>query len=313
MHVKKTASCIIANPLRTVIKPRLGVFMTIGRPFNPTSNQVIYHYCAPGTFLSILKSKSIRFSDIFGLNDHQEFHWGYRKFLNLCENMREHLGDEFINIIRSLFQESSNNMKPFIASFSKDGDVLSQWRAYAKDGTGFSLGFDAKKLAKLPKVRILEVLYDEEAQDAEIKDFLIEVHDFWSKEGGFKDKDFLLHIVISFMNIIAYKNPAFAEEKEVRLIYPLTRRREGDFAKIHAFYGGNFGSPSNKHVFNTYETNGIIRACIDVSFFKANDNSVLKHVFLGPRNRNDIVFIEMIFEMYDLKVSFSDYSGASYR
>ena len=287
--------------------------MTIGRPFNPTSNQIIYHYCTPGTFLSILKSKKIRFSDIFGMNDHQEFHWGYRKFLNLCENMREHLGNEFIGEIRNLFIESSTTMKPFVASFSKNGDVLSQWRAYAKDGTGFSLGFDARKLKNLSKIRILEVLYDEEAQDAEIKEFLIGVHGLWLRENSFKDTDVFLYIMLSFINTIAYKNPAFAEEEEIRLIYPITYGREGNYVEMYDLGGSKFGSPSNKHIMDTYETNGTIRACIDVGFSKKNDKSVLKNVFLGPKNYNDITFIEMIIGMYDLEVSLVDHSGASYR
>ena len=34
----------------------------------------------------------------------------------------------------------------FVASFSEDGDSLSQWRAYSSGGVGFSIGFDAKSL-----------------------------------------------------------------------------------------------------------------------------------------------------------------------
>ncbi|WP_416152053.1 DUF2971 domain-containing protein [Pseudomonas sp. Bout1] len=32
--------------------------------------------------------------------------------------------------------------------FSKAGDVLSQWRAYADDGQGYAIGFDSKLLKK---------------------------------------------------------------------------------------------------------------------------------------------------------------------
>ena len=35
------------------------------------------------------------------------------------------------------------NTLPLIGCFSKNGDLLSQWRAYAEDGKGFSIGFDS--------------------------------------------------------------------------------------------------------------------------------------------------------------------------
>jgi hypothetical protein len=57
----------------------------------------------------------------------------------------------------------------FAVSFSEDGDLLSQWRAYCPPGGGFSLGFDPELL--LPNLRsqgfrLVKCLYDRRKQYA---------------------------------------------------------------------------------------------------------------------------------------------------
>lgn len=54
--------------------------------------------------------------------------------------------DSYIKInkfltINDLLKEKSKKIKRYIFCFSGDGDLLSQWRAYADDGKGISIGF----------------------------------------------------------------------------------------------------------------------------------------------------------------------------
>jgi hypothetical protein len=36
----------------------------------------IFHYCSPETFLNIIQYKTLRFSDIYAMNDFTEMRWG---------------------------------------------------------------------------------------------------------------------------------------------------------------------------------------------------------------------------------------------
>lgn len=56
------------------------------------------------------------------------------------------------------------NTLPLISCFSKNGDLLSQWRAYAEDGKGFSIGFDSNYIYHGLGVNINSVVYEEETQ-----------------------------------------------------------------------------------------------------------------------------------------------------
>jgi hypothetical protein len=54
-------------------------------------------------------------------------------------------GDTLLNRVHGLVRSKMFNI--YLSSFSPEGDMLSQWRANADDGTGFSIGFRAE----LPK------------------------------------------------------------------------------------------------------------------------------------------------------------------
>ena len=54
------------------------------------------------------------------------------------------------------------NLTPFVASFSENGDQLSQWRAYCPKGNGFSIGFrysDLSYLLKTTGFRLVKCIY----------------------------------------------------------------------------------------------------------------------------------------------------------
>ena len=106
-------------------------------------NKLVYHYCSIETFLSIIQNSVLRLTDIEKSNDYSERVYmetlilkQFQKKIN--NNLNGYLLDNFIvKYYQSLY--TSSNL--YASCFSEDGDLLSQWRAYADNGTGVSIGF----------------------------------------------------------------------------------------------------------------------------------------------------------------------------
>lgn len=107
----------------------------------------------------------------------------------------------------------------YISCFSKESDILSQWRAYADNGKGVSIGFDLEKLVKEDNLLISEIIYedkvvqDETENDVEvIADTILTVF----AENNITDKneqiEMSLHELIP--DLSKYKNPALSEKRK---------------------------------------------------------------------------------------------------
>jgi hypothetical protein len=127
------------------------------------------------------------------------------------------IGKTFIDNVNVMINVANESTIIMISSYSLDGDVLSQWRAYADDGHGFAIGF-SKQLMELP-AKPLRVLYDEEIQISELQGNLRHTYEY-ERSIGFKyDDKFKSHWYQIGVDLCAYKNPAFSEEKEIRLAH----------------------------------------------------------------------------------------------
>ncbi|MCC9296426.1 DUF2971 domain-containing protein [Clostridium sp. MT-14] len=115
-----------------------------------------YYYCSLSTFLNILKSKQIYLSDPLKMNDNLEIKWyldrlndeksnenEFESVFNMMK-MRSNIDFTFEELVKCL--NSKGQMSIYICCFSKESDILSQWRAYAEGGKGVSIGFDLEKL-----------------------------------------------------------------------------------------------------------------------------------------------------------------------
>jgi len=123
------------------------------------SSPIVYHYCSLEAFLAIIQSKCLRLSDINTMNDSHEMHWAYSKLAEAANSIAE-FDEIFLEEFDDVFSKLQLSSLPLIACLSKDGDVLSQWRAYADDGAGVALGLDTALLKKL-SVRFGQVVYAE--------------------------------------------------------------------------------------------------------------------------------------------------------
>lgn len=150
--------------------------MLVSRLLPVDDSSTIYHYCSTSTLIEIVRNRTIRFSDINMLNDEEEGRWGYGIFLEAANKLLKRegvpesvpmVGEDFIDRLDEVWFKSRLSLASFVACFSKDGDSLSQWRAYASDGAGFAIGFAASELRRMP-IQLLEVEYDHEQQVQEM-------------------------------------------------------------------------------------------------------------------------------------------------
>ena len=112
----------------------------------------------------------------------------------------------------------------FVACFSQASDQLSQWRAYARDRSGFSIGFVSEELKAAMKnqpVKLVPCIYTPEAQTAIVAEMC---EDIVSEFLACKKMDLLTNsaagtLIRRLMEVAPIlKDPSFSEEQEWRLV-----------------------------------------------------------------------------------------------
>lgn len=313
-------------------------------------SRCFYHYCSLDTFIAIISNKSLRLCDLSKTNDYMERKWilnilqdslikAFEKnkiSINLKEDywyrdgINNHL--EYILDMLKHYVESSS----YIACFSRNGDLLSQWRAYGDDGKGVSIGFNSKLISKAVsrknKVYFEDVLYELDEQVDEIE-FAIENSINYMKNMFEGDRfrvsnDFNKYFVEEFdafcevicddlAEISCYmKNPSFKEEDEVRIIYSPNMTTESfDDDLIEIF--------TQKRRFNNYVLNPLnyfarddqIIGYADLAFDKLIMKDIITEINIGPSSRvteEDIFFLLSKYGYDACNINFNN-SKSSYR
>ena len=114
--------------------------------------ETLYHYTSQDGLLGILEGKTLWASHILYLNDRKEFWHAFDTAKQLIEEkIKQSKDDKERQLLERLLRkcEKSESEAPFVASFSEDGDSLSQWRGYGGNGNGFSIGFSRLKLKEM--------------------------------------------------------------------------------------------------------------------------------------------------------------------
>lgn len=250
----------------------------------------IYHYCSANTFIAIINSKSIRLSDLNKTNDFQEKKWASKLISQVLKERFDDNGIIFDLEEDYWYNDSSPNhlqyyknemnsilfsVKPiFISCFSQKGDLLSQWREYGQDGTGISIGFDYKKIKSLhngKNILIEKICYKEVSQKKKlgllIDSAISYMRTMFSEDKVRISEDFNIYfenefdcfceVLLDYIGQVActIKNPAFSEEKEIRVIYDPNfpvREIEGDWELNKAQLFFNNAENVYDFVFNPY-------------------------------------------------------------
>lgn len=271
--------------------------------------ELIYHYCGVEAFMSIMKTRAVWLTDLYQTNDAKE-------------------GEEIIDVVRAVLEDEKAEtwmIHEWAANFaghrtfmhgygfcaSEEGDLLSQWRGYAHDGMGFSIGFDRKMLAdasqetKVEKIEDLElfmlgkVLYNLDEQKEKVRESASRIPALL-REGALNhirglgllgeamDDDekkkrreqafnalMLINMGFAFHLRLTIKNKAFSEEKEWRLFSPKMGTEYADQLKEKVGY--------------IKRTNSIVPYLI----YELGKGDLVKEVIVGPRNRTPDYALKM--------------------
>ena len=182
--------------------------------------EIVYHYCSVESFFNIIKSKKFWLSDARYMNDTHEIKWMDRMVYKILDELSREKKEQLESIkeFRDKYQEYQHK-KHYIMSFSKEKDLLSQWKGYADDAKGVSIGFKIdtdiikpydgsswKDGTHSSKLALHKAFYEYKNLKLNIEQFIDENH---------------INDPVLFLKDIAivYKNPIFCEEQEQRLIY----------------------------------------------------------------------------------------------
>ncbi len=113
--------------------------------------QTLFHYTNDTGLHGILESGKLRLSNIFSLNDPSEISHGLSHAITILNEevsngtpQSKAFADKFARFCKDGL---SNSAHFFVCSFSTNDHDLGQWRAYADNGRGYALEFEANPLA----------------------------------------------------------------------------------------------------------------------------------------------------------------------
>lgn len=208
------------------------------------SSDIIYHYTSLSGFVSILENQSLYCTNLNFLNDKKEYKFGVEQIMKVVEKLKN---EGFHQIIVEKIEKHIDRIfgnERFVTCFSKKGDLLSQWRAYANQGKGISIGFENTKLSRslYQSVKATHIEYDEKYQLQVIEELIRVSTSFFDKikdDIDWQDYGYewmVTTAIIGFLQeiISAYKSESFSEEKEYRFEYSIQRNQfDEDEETIH--------------------------------------------------------------------------------
>jgi len=137
---------------------------------------ILYHYCSAGTFHSIVDKRAIWLSSLSMSNDSMEGKLALRVLAQMAKD--EGIEDRLMEDLSTALEMYEQFAEGLGICLSEDGDLLSQWRGYAGDATGFAIGFDSDYLRELVlhiseqkehMLLVSQVIYDPAAQADRLK------------------------------------------------------------------------------------------------------------------------------------------------
>jgi hypothetical protein len=253
----------------------------------PVPPPVLFHYTSMDGLLSIVETGRMRATHIRYLNDWSEAETMWNLVLGRLQERKDsaksveestHLSG-IIDLARARHLPSD-----FVASFSEEGDDLSQWRSYCSGAAGFSIGFSSEALRSQwvsdpaggkPSFvggQLLKVSYLSKADTTEADLAIDDALQLGAQLHG--KKGFLGPIsgdraVSAWISVIApsYKDSAFSAEREWRIV----------LSKPHKPMPGRRFRAGKSTVIPYIEVE--LNRNLD---FKLSDEYMIRKVFVGP-------------------------------
>lgn len=313
----------------------------------------LYHYSNNLKGFSILKGKSIRLFDIRKSNDYKEIlifypdiiesiYTEYKKtpfdfkYYNKSGNRAFRMLLDNVKTLLDL-EIQKGELTSFVLCFSEEADMLSQWRGYADDGKGISIGFSIENLKTFcDKNSIFDLKKVEYITEEQKKKIISRVANGMVNiirnlreddvDNGFEgdpewDSSFrysVLRLIEEAMICsLIYKNKAFEEEKEWRLFIshkasknPAWVTGNGKQSVIKEKFDETVSFLRNRIQFNICEND--IKPYVSLDFNELGMDSV-SQVWIGPKSEIGIDDIELFLRQQGYKGVEICFSKASYR
>ena len=190
--------------------------------------RILYHYTTQQGLLGIIRDKGIWASHTQYLNDVREF----RHALDLVkeelsamnrEGATNELSQKCLVAMETSILSGLESINVCVCSFSEQGDVLSQWRAYGGATSGFAVGFSSTFLREMSDKYgwLVPVIYDEGQQRLLVRTLLGDVlkenlKKFGNDEEESPEGGNLIAYLYRYAPIL--KHHSFSEEHEWRII-----------------------------------------------------------------------------------------------
>ena len=203
-------------------------------------NGKLYHYTTPQGLIGIVNNNELWASDIFSLNDAEELMRGVEIARRIIDHLYDSADDaakrkRIERIKKDLsYIGPSHNITTLVCSFTEEGDLLSQWRAYCQGG-GYAIGFPFDGLRRVIEDDFIlsRCNYDSVSQERSIQQLIDDTVIPWIEHpDSHKDKlsnpwanesDISCGISSKFVWDLyglcaVLKNGSFSEEKEWRIV-----------------------------------------------------------------------------------------------
>lgn len=286
----------------------------------------LFHYCSPTSFAAMVSQRSVWLSSLTLSNDYMEGKLLASTFESIFR--RESLEEEVVSPLRSALARLTELFDGLGFCLSEQGDLLSQWRGYAADGQGFSIGFSGNYLQQLADIReedrpgftLNRVIYAPSEQERALlptyEELKLEIdagklktprppgllwHGDPAAERRYEEekkayeqavRSVLTKIAGSIRNLYTLKNEAFSEEREWRLISFLTKNPYD-----HCLYRASTNRLIPYRVFE----------------LKQLDAPAITEVIIGPKNSTPEYVVEMMLEQNGFAGVKVRRSSATYR
>jgi hypothetical protein len=187
---------------------------------NKDKPNILYHYTTQEGLKGILSEKSLWATKIQYLNDASELTRPLDTAHSILEKISENKDNKNVNVLKEMILDIDiwKNINICVASFCKNGDLLSQWRGYGVYGSAYSIGFDTSKLEEGLERENYQFqqcqYYDEKAYFDEINNLVLKAVEKPTKE----DRGYIDFIVRLITRALTMKLKCFEEEDEWRVV-----------------------------------------------------------------------------------------------
>jgi hypothetical protein len=128
----------------------------------------LFHYTNLNGLIGILDNSEIWLSNMYFLNDKNEFELGLRFVIEQLEAYKDGFSvlrstKYFIDALEKAIDFIKYKDSPYILSMTTNNDLLSQWRGYTNNGIGVNIGFN-NIFFEENKLKVYKCIYKVEKQ-----------------------------------------------------------------------------------------------------------------------------------------------------